>query len=447
MTRGFFRSVPLVLILVLLLSPTTVSGQASPEEDEPKTPPWLVLAFEQRTRVEKMTNRFRIDELGATRVLAFRTRLYFEIRERTDPFRFVVELQDSRSGLNDDPFVVTARHINELDFLQLQLQLVSDRFFATGAPTALQIGRFTLDLGKRRLSARNSMRNTTNAFDGLHWRLGTDDRWVLRAFVARPVLIKPKELDSSNTGRYFWGVYYQNRSRSHFNFDLYYLGLDENESTMTRRKYSTLGGRIYKGSAPGQFDYEIESSWQLGKTDVLDHFAHFQHGELGYVFDSPLDPRLSFHYDYVSGDEDRGDDRLGRFDTLFGARRFEYSPTGIYGPFFRSNLHTPGVRFAVTPNSKYEILGAFRAFWLAQARDVWVGSGLEDPSGAAGSFLGTHFETRARFRPLKLLTIELGYAHFFKGSYLERVPESPRTPDSDYFYAEVEIRVPLLPRE
>ena len=180
MTTAFLRHVPFVLVLVLLFSPSTVSGQTSNEEDEPKTPPWLLLAFEQRTRVEALTNRFRIDELGPTRVLAFRTRLYFEIRERTDPFRFVVELQDSRSELTDDPFIVPRRHINKLDFLQLQLQLVSDRFFGTELPTALQIGRFTMDLGKRRLSARNRMRNTTNAFDGFHWWLGTDERWMFR---------------------------------------------------------------------------------------------------------------------------------------------------------------------------------------------------------------------------------------------------------------------------
>jgi hypothetical protein len=159
-----------------------------------------------------------------------------------------------------------------------------------------------------------------------------------------------------------------------------------------------------------------------------------------------MDSRLSFHYDYVSGDEDPGDERFERFDTLFGARRFEHNPTGIYGPFFRSNLHTPGVRFVLIPNNKLEILVSFRAFWLAQARDVWFGSGLQDTTGASGSYLGNHFETRARLKPLKFLMIEMGYAHFIKGSYLDRVPESPRTPNSDFFYIAVEIRAPLLPR-
>jgi hypothetical protein len=393
-----------------------------------------------------LTNRFRIDELGATRVLALRTRFRFEIRERTDPFRFVVELQDSRSELTDDPFVVPERHINELDFLQLHLQLVSDRFLGSELPSTLQIGRFTMDLGKRRLSARNRMRNTTNAFDGLHWQLGTNDRWMLRVFATRPVSIDPEELDSSSADRHFWGAYYQKRIQSRFSFDLYYLGAHESERTVTHRRYSTVGGRFYKSPSPSELDYEIESTWQFGSTGELDHLAHFQHGELGYVFDSFMDSRLSLHYDYVSGDEDPYDDRFDRFNTLYGARRFEHNPTGIYGPFFRSNLHTPGVRFVLIPNDKLEILGSYRAFWLAQARDDWFGSGLQDPTGASGSFLGNHFEARARLRPAKFLMIELGYAHFFKGSYLDRVPESPRTPDSDFFYAAVEIRAPLLPR-
>jgi hypothetical protein len=393
-----------------------------------------------------MTNRFRIDELGATHVLAFRTRFRFEIRERTDPLRFVVEVQDSRSELNDDPFVVPARHINKLDFLQLHLQLVSDNFLGSDLPTALEIGRFSLDLGKRRLSARNRMRNTTNAFDGLDWQLGSEDRWMVRLFATRPVRIDPDELDSSSSDRYFWGTYYQNRIHRRFGFDLYYLGVHEPESTVTWRRYTTVGGRLEKSPGPGELDYEIESTWQFGSTGELDHFAHFQHGELGYVFDSFMGSRLSFHYDYVSGDEDPYDDHFDRFNTLYGARRFEHNPTGIYGPFFRSNLHTPGLRFVLIPNDKFEVLASYRAFWLAQARDVWFGSGLQDPTGASGSFLGNHFETRARWRPLKFLMIELGYAHLFKGSYLDRVPESPRTPDSDFFYAAIEIRAPLLPR-
>jgi len=87
-----------------------------------------------------------------------------------------------------------------------------------------------------------------------------------------------------------------------------------------------------------------------------------------------------------------------------------------------------------------------RAFWLAEARDAWVGSGLQDPTGASGRFLGHQVESRVRFKATSRVGLELGYAHLFKGSFLDRVPQSPGTPDSDYLYAAVELRARLLER-
>ncbi len=434
----------LVALLVFLGGASSASSQTSQSEKDKSNPDWLNIAFEHRTRVEKMTNEFRFDELGATQVLAFRTRFQFEIKELIDPIRFYIEIQDSRSEWNDDPFEVPARHINKLDFKQVQLQVITSTFFGMDVPSRLQVGRYTMDLGKRRLSARNRMRNTTNAFDGVHWWLGTNERWMFRTFVNRPVELKPEELDSSDNRRWFWGAYLQLHKLRLFDIDLYYLGLHEDERTLTQRRYTTIGGRLYQSPRPGALDYEIESTWQFGTDMGNDHFAQFQHGELGYVFDSALGSRLSFHYDYASGDEDPDDEEFGRFSTLFGARRFELNPTGVYGPFFRGNLHSPGIRVAMNPSSRWEIMASYRLMRLAEAKDAWVGSGLRDPTGESGSNLGSHLEARIRFSAHRYMQIEGGYAHFFKGSFLDRVPDSPRTPDSDFVYLELEIRAPLL---
>ncbi len=83
---------------------------------------------------------------------------------------------------------------------------------------------------------------------------------------------------------------------------------------------------------------------------------------------------------------------------------------------------------------------------LAQARDNWVGSGLQDVTGVSGRSLGSHLEARLRWRPRRWLLVEAAYGHFFKGSYLEQVPGSPRTPDSDYFTVGFEVGKVLLAR-
>ena len=90
-------------------------------------------------------------------------------------------------------------------------------------------------------------------------------------------------------------------------------------------------------------------------------------------------------------------------------------------------------------------MASHRAFWLARARDAWVGSGLQDPTGSSGKSLGQNFETRIRWQTNRHLTLELGYARFFKGSYLDLVPNSPNTGNSNFFYIATEINARLLP--
>jgi hypothetical protein len=155
---------------------------------------------------------------------------------------------------------------------------------------------------------------------------------------------------------------------------------------------------------------------------------------------------VSLLFDHASGDGDPADERSERFDTLFGARAFEYALTGIYGPFFRANIEGPGARVTWVPVPQVELTGAYRALWLEEARDAWVGSGLQDPSGDSGRFLGHHLEAWVRWRPWRWLLVEAAYAHFFKGSFVDTAPGSPRTPDSDYVTVGVQIDGTLLTR-
>ncbi len=118
-------------------------------------------------------------------------------------------------------------------------------------------------------------------------------------------------------------------------------------------------------------------------------------------------------------------------------------PTGIFGPFFRSNISSPGARVYFKPLPAVRLMLKFRVWWLAQARDVWVGSGLQDPTGRSGNFLGQDVELRVKWATSPNLSFRAGYDHFFKGSYIQdlaRMPGNPSAADSDYFYIQSEIR-------
>jgi len=431
-------------LLALLLS-VPARAQSEPAEDGRAGPSWLGITLEHRSRYETMDNRFRRGESGGDQQLAQRSRLRFELSEIVGLLSAFIELQDSRIHLNDRGSYVNASHVNEADILQLHLRIDSKRMPGTDIPVQLQLGRFTMDLGTRRLFARNRWRNTTNAFDGLTCFLGGEESWQVKTFLARPVLRLPKSLDVGDHHTHVWGVFLQTTRRHRLNFDVYYSGRHEDDRSLTQRQYTTIGSRVFRNPAPSQLDFEIESVLQFGKQRERDHFAHFQHGELGYSFDFPWAPRLQFAYDYATGDRDPEDDEHGAFHMPFGARRFELMPTGIFNAFYRANLVTPGLRILLTPFGRLDVMAAYRAFWLAQPRDHWEGSGLRDPSGASGSFLGNHLETRLRWTALRWTTFELGWARLFKGSYLDRVPGSPRTGDSSLFYFSVDVTLMVLP--
>ncbi|MBH0180080.1 MAG: alginate export family protein, partial [Nitrospira sp.] len=346
-------------------------------------PDWIDLGLEQRTRFESVDHPWRANQaIGNGRTddqIAMRSRIRVGLGGDR-PFRLLFEGQDSRSLLNGDrgDFRDTTT-VNEFDVLQLLGSLTVHNVLGTGLRTDFHFGRMTMDFGRRRLIARNDFRNTSNAFDGFHWQIGQDKTWRIRAFATQPVVRDEVRLDQQYHNQFFWGTYLESKHFPWLQMDAYYFGLNDQRlpNGTTHRTYSTAGGRLYKEPTAGEPDYEIETAWQTGHRGATDHFAHFQHLDLGYTFNLPWTPRLVSLFDYASGDRQPGDSQDGGFDTLFGARRWEYGPTGIFLPFFRTNLMSPGWRLVVTPTPHLIVQVKHRVWYLAQGKDFFGSSGLQ----------------------------------------------------------------------
>jgi hypothetical protein len=252
-----------------------------------------------------------------------------------------------------------------------------------------------------------------------------------------------EQMDRRVKGAYFWGGYFGAPLKSGVNGELYYFGLweDPDLTLSLKRRHSTIGGRLYKDSKPRAIGFEIESAWQFGKNADLDHFAHLQHGQVTYTFDFQWQPSISGHYDYASGDEDPNDTRSGNFDTLYGARRWEYGPTGIYNWMYRTNISSPALYFGLKPTKKLEVIPSLRWQWLAQAKARWAGGLLQDPIGQSGTYVGASMEWRLRYSFHPYFRPEIGYTRFFKGTFAKDAPGSPNTRDTNYFFVELELRI------
>ncbi len=427
-------------------------------------PDWITFSINHRTGFESIHHPFRKGTHGDDQVFSFRTLVLGEVRYQG--FRLGGELEDARIALDSPNTPVDTTLVNPVELLQAYLAWERHDLLSSGLDLAVKGGRQTMDVGSRRLIARNRFRNTINSFDGLDLSLSQPGTWQWRTFFVFPVTRLPSDpdalrrgqtqFDEENAATFFTGTLFSLDRlplASHGELYAYYLHEEDtrHHPIATRnRKLWTPGWRWYRTPQPAQLDFELEMALQTGSSrtaltsrDSLDHFAYFGHAALGYTFDLPWQPRLLAQYDYASGDEDPGDHYNGRFDALFGARRFDFGPTNIWGAFARANLNSPGFRVEIKPAQRVDGLFAYRAFWLAEKRDAWTAAGLQDPTGRSGNFLGHQLEISTRWQAIReLLALEAGWAHLFKGKFARNAPGAPADQDdSNYFYTQIIVNL------
>ena len=452
---------PAMGLLIVIVYKGQLLADVMGDERDRGLPEWLRFSGEFRTRVSGLDGQFRSGLSGGDQVLATRTLIQTELDIRS--LTIGAELEDSRHFLDDAGSPLNTGMVNTWEPLQAYLRWDGSQYFSGAEEASLSLGRQTLDFGSRRLVARNRFRNTINSFNGLRavWRGQSGQE--ISGFYFLPVHRRPSDrrsmdsletrLDEESFSDSFWGLSYERPvGLAGANVQVYLLGLDEEDrlDRPTRnRKLLTPGIRFERAPRPGSWDFDVESVWQLGTSrasrrvddvETLDHFAQFYHASLAYTVDMPWQLRLGVQYDYASGDRSRSDSSNNRFDTLFGARRFEHGPTGIFGAFARSNIHSPGYRVVLKPVADWEVMTSHRFYWLASSRDVWTTSGLWDPSGEAGAYLGHQFEVRVRWSGLRdRLRMEAGVALLFAGAFVEKAPNRTNQGDSRFGYLQASI--------
>lgn len=448
----------------------TLNTQVSAEEEKQdirkrlNLPNWLTIKFDHRTRYEGYDHSFRKGTEGDDQVLTFRTNVYLAIQ--SEHWYAGAELIDSRIALEGKNTPVNTTLVNQTELLQAFIAWKTHDFLSQGIKFDIKAGRQTMDVGSRRLIARNRFRNTINNFTGIDSLMGVDNRWSWRNFLLLPVSRLPRnqadlrqdqaDFDQEDLDRILVGSFLSFQQiplSSAAELYLFYLHEEDTEITSTKNRHLfTPGVRWLKTPKNGEVDFEFESVVQIGTSRAssattdhqrLNHFAFFSHAAMGYTFDIPWQPRLIFQYDYASGDDDPNDKQNNRFETLFGARRFEFGPTSIWGAFARGNINSPGIRLQFKPIKNVSAFIAHRGYWLADDRDQWLGGNLHDKTGSSGSYIGQQTELRLRWKAIpKWLDIETGWAHLFKGEFAKNAPGSPANKqDSDYFYFQTSIHL------
>jgi hypothetical protein len=404
-----------------------------------------------RLRYETLEGQPRSGLRPQDEQLAQRTTLFTELNRGS--LRIGAELYDSRAWLDRPGSAISPNEVNTFELVQAYLAADFENVLGEGSKATAQAGRFTLNLGSRRLVAADDYRNTTNGYTGLRADFRTAGGLTVNAIYVLPQIRLPDDLPSVLSQETWW-------DRESFDLQLWggyvarpdtvagaiaevgYFGLHERdwEGHPTRnRDLDTFSARLIREPKVGRVDFEVEGIYQTGRArtgttslaPVQDVRAWFMHADVGYSFAGPAKLRLSIEYDRASGDGPGN--RYGRFDTLFGMRRADLAPAGIYNAIGRANISAPAIRAEIAPSPRWDAFAAYRPMWLAQRSDSFSTTGVRDPSGHSGSFAGHQLEGRARYWLIPaLLRAEINALWLAKGRFLETAPNAPTTGDAFY---------------
>lgn len=414
----------------------------------------FTLAASARLRLESIDGQFRpAPAPHSDTMLSLRT----EIAAGYDagPVRFNAEVWDARGWWQDARSSANTGEINAFELVQANIEL------PLAGKSALKLGRYTLDLGNRRMVARQRFRNTTNAFTGAHLMLAGGAGRKLDLMFALPHQRLPDDRDGILADRVQWdresldvmflGAHGTLPGVVGGTLQSYAFALIERDGARlatANRRIGTIGARHFVRPAAGKWDHDVEGAVQFGKarrttaaadqTD-LDVMAWFVHAEFGHTVKGGWTPRVVAMIDAASGDGGQPG-KFTRFDTLYSARRFEFGPNGLYGPFRRSNIVSPSLRLEVAPSRRSDAFIAWRTAWAEDRRDQFAATGVRDASGESGS-LGAH-QIEGRLRHWILpgrLQVDAGAALLLKRRLLRDAPNAPATGNTRYGYIDLTL--------
>jgi hypothetical protein len=419
----------------------------------------LTLNGAVRARFDALDGQYRSFGPVSDSMLSTRTMIFGEWD--AGRVRLGFELMDSRAYPRQRNSTIGTGEVNALEMVQLHMTAELGDMLGDGSDTELTMGRLVMDVGSRRLIGRPQFRNTVNGFTGV--RLDRRDAAgnQLLLLWAMPQIRLPREparirdnaaeWDRETTDQQIMLASHAWALPRNGVVQLYGYGLLERDAPgfpTTDRQLFTPGIRWFQPPRPGAFDHDIEAVLQMGTVSTsllpsarrVDQRGWFIHTTAGYTVPGAVNLRAAAVFDAASGDRFNAagtntGDTVTRFDTLFGARRWEWGPSSLYGPLNRNNIVSPALRLEANTGPWFDAFIVWRSLWLQSASDQFAVTGLRSPTGALGRHAGNQFEARLRYWPIKgRLKFDVGAVLLDKGRFLREARGVQTQADTRYAY-------------
>lgn len=327
-----------MLVLSVLCALLSFSDVSAAEFLNKRLPEWVQMDVQFRHRYEWRSDfdfNDNIDDKDGFNL--WRTRLGLTLKPVKE-LKLFYQFQDARVS-DDSTTGSKAAFENWAETRQLWLEGRTDKLAIQGiglSSVGFRLGRQELSYGSQRLLGAFDWSNVAQTFDALKLILEFEkQRLSLDIFGGGKTSVKsPREqddfYDGSSNDR-LGGYYAVYKALEGFTFEQYVINRNTDGQTVSFGQAGdgeiedyTIGGRVSGKIADTAFDFELEAAKQVGNSGALDADAQMIVAVLGYTLDMSWKPRLSFEFDYASGDRDRTDNKRQTFDNIHPTNHLFY---------------------------------------------------------------------------------------------------------------------------
>lgn len=295
----------------------------------------------------------------------------------------------------------------------------------------LRAGRQELLLGSGRLMTFRDGPNSRLSFDMTRIMLDGDD-YNSNLFVGREVRVPNGFFDNKSIDApYTWGFgLTANTKKILGKTTLYYIGFDAksikyNDGISPETRH-TIGLRRF-GNLGKQFRYNTELNYQFGKFGNKNISAFSIEGDWHYnLINTKFKPEFGLKLDYVSGDKNQGDDKMGTFNPYFNNPAY----FGLILQVAAMNL------FDIHPSIKLQLSEKFSAtaeadfYWRAQRNDgLYAGSKalLRASNNSKNRWIGWQSGLKLEYEINRHMKLSNETYYFVAGDFVKETGDSNNT--------------------